>query len=454
MARSVASLPILLIVLAIASAAPLAHAAAPVSSHAMIHTCCTPDAMAERLFAESKAMGARFIRVDVELNAIFEAGGHSPANPDWRRLDAIAALSRRYDLPVLGILLHSPAWLSSCPEAGAEAVRCAPRDPAAFGRLAGQVAAHARATIRHWEIVNEPDGAWAFRGTPADYARVLRASHDEIKSRVPEARVAMGGVMSPHDPAWVERVFATPGADAARAFDIANLHLRGSASAVTRQLHGWRDLLGRYGFNGPLWVTEHGYPGDPAYQSDPAFRGGEPAQAAYLTESVMALAEAGAGEVFVTLRDNLDGMFASEGVVEIASGPDYAARRKPAFAAVRRLVDDWEGLTAARTELQWARALERIERRGAEAAHRAAAAQRPRVDEARRELQKLAARVRRARRPAVRERLTPRLERARRRVSKRRTGLAWKLVLAALHEDRAAQLAGRAREVEAFLAGV
>jgi hypothetical protein len=62
-----------------------------------------------------------------------------------------------------------------------------------------------------------------------------------------------------------------------------------------------------------VWVIEHGYPAEPADQSDPAFRGGEPAQAAFLTESVLALAEASAGEVFVTLRDNLDGASASEG---------------------------------------------------------------------------------------------------------------------------------------------
>src|SRR5688500_1444277 len=142
MPRPVVALLLTALVLVVAGAVGTARVegAAPLSAHAMIHTCCTPDAMKERLFAESKAMGARFIRVDVELNGIFEAGGHSPQNPDWRRLGRIAELSRRHDLPVLGILLHSPAWLSSCPEAGAEAVRCAPRDPAVFGRLAGQVA--------------------------------------------------------------------------------------------------------------------------------------------------------------------------------------------------------------------------------------------------------------------------------------------------------------------------
>jgi hypothetical protein len=81
----------------------------------------------------------------------------------------------------------------------------------------------------------------------------------------------------------------------------------------------------------PLWVTEHGYPGDSAYQCDPRFRGGEAAQAAYLRRSLPALSRAGAARVFVTLRDNLAGAWASEGLL---GGPPCTPRYKPAAWAV------------------------------------------------------------------------------------------------------------------------
>jgi hypothetical protein len=58
--------------------------------------------MKERLFAESKAMGARFIRVDVELAAIFDGPGPSADGANWSRLDEVIELSGRYRLPVLG----------------------------------------------------------------------------------------------------------------------------------------------------------------------------------------------------------------------------------------------------------------------------------------------------------------------------------------------------------------
>jgi hypothetical protein len=315
--------------------------AAPVSSHAMVHTCCTPAAMKERVFAEAAAAGAEFIRVDVELNGIFEAAG-SREEPDWRGLDEIVRLARRHDLRVLGVILGVPTWLSECPERGAEAPLCAARDPAEFGRLAGEVAAHAGGSIDHWEILNEPDAAWAFKGGPEDYARMLSAAHDAIEARAPGAKVVMGGVERPWESAWVERVLATPGAAAASKFDVAAVHLRlrvpGAAANLARPLRAWRALLAGHGFRGPVWVTEHGYPADPAHQRDPAHRGGDTAQASFLRESIPLLARAGAGQIFVTLRDNLWGEYLSEGLVHVdETSPDYPATRRPAFEAVRRL---------------------------------------------------------------------------------------------------------------------
>jgi len=315
--------------------------AAPVSSHAMVHTCCTPPAMKERIFAEAGASGAEFVRVDVELSGIFEGAG-SRDQPNWGALDEVARLARRHDVKVLGVLLHVPIWLSDCPELGSEAPRCAARDPAEFGRLAAEVASHTRDSIRHWEILNEPDARWAFKGGPEDYARMLSAAYDAIHARVPEAQVAMGGVERPWERAWIERVLATPGADAAHKFDIAAVHLRLRVAGAARDLAGplrdWRELLAGHGFRGPLWVTEHGYPADPAVQRDPAHRDGEAAQAAFLRESVPLLADAGAEQVFVTLRDNLWGEYLSEGLVHIdESRPDYPAARRASFAAVREL---------------------------------------------------------------------------------------------------------------------
>ena len=179
---------------------------------------------------------------------------------------------------------------------------------------------------------------------------MLSAAYEGIKARVPEAAVVMGGMQSPHETAWLERVFATPGADAVHKFDVANVHLRGTVEAVVSRYAEFRRRLAGYGFSGPLWVTEHGYAADPAFQADPAHRGGDASQAAYLTQSLIGLGEAGAEQVFVTLRDNLGGEYASEGLVHIDETPGYPVTRRASFAAVRRLVDRWDELMAWRAE--------------------------------------------------------------------------------------------------------
>jgi len=423
-----------------AAAPPPARAGAPVSAHAMVHTCCTPPAMRERIFAEAKAMGARFIRVDVELAGIFEGGGHSEDDPDWSRLDAVLELSRRHELPILGILLRPPG---SAPW----------NDPAAFGRLAAAVAAHARDTVAHWEILNEPDGAWAFDGTPEQYARLLRAAYDAIGARVPEAMVAMGGLMAPEDPTWLDRMLATPGVDAAHAFDIANLHLRGHDRALPGVMTAWRERLAGHGFAGPVWVTEHGYPGDTAFQADPAFRGGEPAQAAFLTESVLSLAEAGAGEVFVTLRDNLDGGFASEGLVDIDDHAPFDARRKPSFAAVRRLVDRWAELLAARADQRRAEEAARLELAAVATYRLQAAGYRAATRPLAAKLTRLRARHRRARRESVRERLKAQIDRTSLSLRRRRGQAIFVRAMADDYAQRAALHQLYAADRAAFVAG-
>src|ERR671915_1131285 len=89
-----------------ALAMPAPADASPISAHAMVYTCCTPSPMKERIFAEAKAVGASYIRVDVELDAIFgDVGGAKREEPDWTGLDEVVALSRKHRLPVLGILL-------------------------------------------------------------------------------------------------------------------------------------------------------------------------------------------------------------------------------------------------------------------------------------------------------------------------------------------------------------
>lgn len=301
-------------------------------------------------------MRSSYIRLAVEIGSIFEAGGAWRQQPYWRGLDEVMALSKRYRLPVVGVLYVTPSQLSTCPTA-AEPGKCPPTDPKRYAGLVGAIAAHARGVIRHWEVLNEPDGSWAFQGSPAQYAWMLRRSYDRIKAVAPEDRVLIGGVMSPGSRGWLDRVFDTAGADARRRFDVANVHLRGTVDSLAWGVRTFRDFFSRYGFRGPLWVTEHGYPGETRYQRDVDYRGGEAAQARYLRQSLPTLVRGGASQVFVTVRDSTraefgDSEFASEGLLHVGEAPSYPVRRKRAFELVRWLGGLWPKLPATRRDLE------------------------------------------------------------------------------------------------------
>jgi hypothetical protein len=298
-----------------------------------------PYIFKQAMFSQAAALGVSEIRVDVDLSAIFPSAGQA----DWSSLDDYLRLARAYRLQVLANITATPAWLASCPPgAPPEAsYRCGTDDAARYGALAGQVVAHSGGTIGDWEIVNEPDAPRSFLGSPAQYARMLSASYDAIHQADPQARVLIGGIGSGSSKAWLDRVFATPGANAIHKFDVANVHLRTPLAALAPGIHGWIEYFASKGFHGPLWVTEHGYPSDPAYQTDPSYRSGAQAQADYLTASIPALLRAGAAKVFVTERDNGSGGDASEGLLggNVADPPSASPMpvRRPAFFAVQSL---------------------------------------------------------------------------------------------------------------------
>ena len=282
-------------------AGPVRTKPAPYSAHSMIYACCTPAAQMEQAFAAARAAGAGYIRLDVNLRGIFTVRKGEPRRSDWDGVDRVAVLARAYRLPVLAVLTHVPDHIAKCNADHANS--CPAEDNESYGRYAGLIAKRLEGVATYFEIGNEPDGGWAFRGSPAEYAHMLDAAYRHIRASVPGSRIVLGGLMY-QNTAWVSQMLATPGVSAIRKFAVANVHLRGRAKHMPIFVKRWRRYFADRGFRGQLWVTEHGYPGNRLFQYDPAFRGGEAAQAAYLSRSLPALRKAGASQVFVTLRDS------------------------------------------------------------------------------------------------------------------------------------------------------
>ena len=330
----------------------------PVGVHSMLYL-DTPFGAKEAMFREAESIGASTIRLDISLSGVFQ---DPDGTPDWTDVDQYVLLARRYHLHVLADLLATPWYLVDCP-AGAPldiTYRCPPRDPSRWGLYAGEIAAHTKGVIDYFEIINEPDGNWAFLGTPRQYAAILSASYDAIHRANPHAEVAMGGLMhlGASGREWMNAVLAAPGKNASRKFDIVNVHIRTPASDVAAVVCGWRRYFLEKAVMDPLWVTETGYPADPAEQTDPKYQGGASAQARYLASALPAMLGAGAANVFVTERDAVGGRYASEGVLDTADpltdSPVYT--RRPSFYVVRHLADGaWrsDSRDASRCPINW-----------------------------------------------------------------------------------------------------
>ena len=381
------------------------------------------------------------MRVDVEMSGIFEGPAGEGAEPDWEGLDEVLERAREHDLRVLGMLLgtrlhlHLPRAL-----AGRRPLPRGRRRTSA--RLAGEIAEHAKDTIEHWEIVNEPDGDWAFEGTPEQYAAMLSAAYDEIKARVPDA----------HD--RVRRRYAAARAGLGRA---RVRHARRRRAPQVRHRQRAPARAGRTPWCAATASSGRGWPragstgrcGSPSTATrptppsrcDPAYTGGDAAQAGYLTQTLVGLGEAGAEQVFVTLRDNLDGEYASEGLVHIDGAPEGDTTRRPAFAAVRRLVTDWDQLMAWRGEQRENERLVQLYQavglgRGGPGEDRAGQVPAGADAGARRPGRLRATHRARAR---VRKRLLRRLARARALVAGRRTVLLWHSAYSRWQRSRAAE---------------
>ena len=329
-----------------ASAGSARAAESPIGAHSMLQL-SSPYPFMQSMFEEAAAMHASAIRLDVAPALVF----HDPLQPpDFTGLDEVVSLANAYHLRVVADLTTIPWWISACatPRDISQMTLCGTDDLADYRAEITEIVRRADPAIHDWEIWNEPDLGSFFSGTPLQYAWMLRTAHDAIKAVDPQADVLLGGISGLSGEKWLAQVFAAAGPDALHAFDIANIHERDRLDLLAPDVAAWRWFLAADGFSGPLWITEHGYPSDPAFQYDSSYAGGSASQAAFLSASIPTLLDAGAAKVFVTERDNLGGQFASEGVIggTVLDPPPADAQpiEKPAFATVRALADCYSDL--------------------------------------------------------------------------------------------------------------
>ncbi|ALG86983.1 hypothetical protein ACH46_16880 [Gordonia phthalatica] len=144
-----------------------------------------------------RSLGGTWIRVEMNWRTIEPV----PGQQDWSAVDRVVAAATRHGLQVVGLLTAAPRWASD-PNAG-DALGSRPNRPDAFGSFSGAAADRYRATIRVWEIWNEPNIPIFFVPAPdVDlYAPLLKAAHIAIHAVRPDAIVLTAGTAAANDTA-------------------------------------------------------------------------------------------------------------------------------------------------------------------------------------------------------------------------------------------------------------
>lgn len=240
------------------------------------------DAQQARDLDAIAATGAKWIRIDIDWNAIQTTG---PTEWSWSRAtDRIVSNANARGLRVLGGIAYSPAWARKAACAGVK--YCMPANPNHYAQFAKAAVerygsrspiTHLRGGIDAWEIWNEPNHYPWVRPTvdTTGYAKLLQATYPAIKAADPTTTVVTGGMApAPNSPGgedvtpltFLQRIYD---AGAGGFFDAVGMHpysfphspfLGKEWNAFTQVKFLRTEMVLRGDGHKKIWATEAGAP--------------------------------------------------------------------------------------------------------------------------------------------------------------------------------------------------
>ena len=223
-----------------------------------------------RLMQIAKEAGAGWIRTDFWWYSVEWFRGQW----NWRFFDTVVEEAEIRGLKVIPILQGTPLWAATD-----RVISYGVPDMAAWDTFVTRTVERYRGRISAWEIWNEPDTTFYWKGTPAQYAELLARAHTAIKSMDPTAMVWLGGLaqggvyMTPN---FLQRILADARHPAGSHFDVHNVHTNfRSMAGIVDQIEANLEVLRSFGVPKPLVVTEASYTSAPEYQWVPGYQGGK-----------------------------------------------------------------------------------------------------------------------------------------------------------------------------------
>ena len=154
------------------------------------------DADLRRDLDEMVAVGAQWIRLDLNWSSIEPTRG----NFNWSNTDRVLDAVGSRGLKVVAILHTVPAWARA---SGTDNQFYPPLDPADFANYAGRAVDRYSSRIKVWEVGNEPNTRrfWQPQPDAAAYTALLKLSYTAIKTADAGATVLSAGLSPATDAA-------------------------------------------------------------------------------------------------------------------------------------------------------------------------------------------------------------------------------------------------------------
>jgi hypothetical protein len=164
-----------------------------------------------------------------------------------------------YDVRLIPYVCYTPRWAST--GTNADFWQQPPAVNARFADFIEQLVTRYKNRIHSWEIWNEPDNSYYWRGSVQQFEELLRAGAQAVHRSDPAAKVVMGGLA--WNPNFLESVLANT--SVVTNIDVINLHnyYETWASEPLERIPDYvgraSDLIQQYGQHQPIWLAEAGY---------------------------------------------------------------------------------------------------------------------------------------------------------------------------------------------------
>ncbi|MEW5760963.1 MAG: hypothetical protein AB1779_09375, partial [Candidatus Thermoplasmatota archaeon] len=149
----------------------------------------------ERTIKEVSELGVKDAIIDIVWSLI-----ETPQNDtyNWSRWDSIMSYGKTYGINVRAQVSYTPSWSNS------QGPGYPPGNPQDYADFVSVVMSRYKDQIKGFEIWNEPNMNYFWKGTVAQYVAMLNFAYDAIKSVNRDIPVISGG-LAPEYANWMDQ---------------------------------------------------------------------------------------------------------------------------------------------------------------------------------------------------------------------------------------------------------